>query len=104
MEPLKKQYNHVYHARIPNLIIEQSLDVDATLQALIDRVNELSEILTADKKEMTPESVLDWVNSPKRFKAEGLRVQKWSDYEECAIGYFKSEAEAQAALELLLNL
>jgi hypothetical protein len=96
MKPLEIIYNTVDGEPV-------SVRVASTLQAIIDRLNELSEILTADKKEMTPEAVLDWVNSPKRFNDSELEVVEWNS-EMSLIKGFKSKAEAQAALELLLNL
>lgn len=103
------------------------IDRDATLQAIIDRVNELSKqkkvisgnvtltthlpympgMNTTDGIKITPGVITkEFDTSPKRFTAEDIDYT-WIDYGE---GWgtdaltFKSKAEAQAALEALLNL
>jgi len=80
-----------------------NIDIEATLQSIIDRVNEHTEKLNEMTAGVGVEAT--YVTGgvpPKRFKAYDLAIAQWTNGVYLIEG-FKSEAEAQAALELLLN-
>jgi hypothetical protein len=98
MDKLEIHYNQVVDPESGH-VLSDTLNVHATLQAIIDRVNELSE--RADKRD----SLCGYSTKPetKRFKAEWFLDQ--SDNGKYFLkAYFPTKAEAQAALEALLNL
>jgi len=80
-------------------------ELRTTLQAIIDRVNELSEVKqkpSFNDYYDAPDG-RDWA-TPKRFKANDLYIHQAQFSKEISINGFKSEAEAEAALKALLNL
>ena len=103
--------------RLHGIEMDDEVDIEATLQAIIDRVNELSEMannplytVPDDFKwegKIEPGSIRKLV-PPKHFKAGEVIIKPI--YEGMRDTYYmvgtvhSSEAEAQAALELLLNL
>jgi len=101
MNPLKIQYK-TFNSGC------QTVRVEATLRAVVDRVNELSEKLNCDCDQAPEQQEYNGHTryceaglQPKRFKADDIRmVCNWGETRLV----FKSEAEAQAALEALLNL
>lgn len=87
----------------PNGIVRIEIDHEATLQSLCDAVNDLQVAIFKENVVNTFKKDVEERTTPKHFNAEKLQIMKWVNG-----GYyidnFKSEAEAQAALELLLNL
>ena len=98
MKPLNLIYKQTNQEKMDGHIKVTQVDVEATLQAIIDQVNELTPGGAAhvflDPKEFTFPT--------KRFKATDIYIENNSWNQPTIV--FKSEAEAQAALELLLNL
>ena len=88
----------------------EEIELEATLQALCDAVNELSEPrkLYCDVKDCKSKGRPHGHGGNetlKRFEADGVIVLRHGfSPEEWSLVGFKTKAEAQAALELLLNL
>jgi hypothetical protein len=97
--------------RLPSLCFGSPEMIASKQSEIIKRVNELSEQGEKTNKELdTIYTALERLDdkkdsTPKRFKAEDVIVSRHGfSPEEWSLVGFKTQAEAQAALEALLNL
>ncbi len=104
MKPLEIQYTDRYSQRPSG-----DINIEATLSAIIDRVNELSEprnITTVPSQQshtggITIESTYV-ADKPKRFKAEDIRLDCYPLHG--GVPGFKTQEEAEQARDYLLSL
>jgi len=92
MEPLEKI----------NLWPESHYGRTTKINEIIDRLNELSGSKDCRHCEVAETQGATHIHTPKRFKAEDIHIEETHGLTRLSL--YCSEAEAQAALEALLNL